>query len=68
MFQAGRTNANGSPVSREVQALDDIQAVQGQRHEFVDYNSPAAMIEFTPVEPMADIPLPELEEMPLDLP
>jgi hypothetical protein len=64
MYQVGRTNANGTPVAREVRALDDIQGSTGIRPQFIDYNSPVATGEFAPV-PMVE-PMPE--EIPIDIP
>ncbi|PWN64104.1 hypothetical protein C1634_005785 [Chryseobacterium viscerum] len=37
-FQVGRQNKNGTPVSREKKALDDIEKATGTRPEFVPYN------------------------------
>jgi RHS repeat-associated protein len=70
MFQVGRTNSDGTPVSREVQAMDDIQAApantSGLRPEFVDYNSPLATGDFAPVSPMSDMPMSVPEDIPID--
>jgi hypothetical protein len=38
MYQVGRQNLDGSPVVREVQALDDIEEATGIRPNFVPYN------------------------------
>lgn len=67
MYQVGRTNANGTPVSREVQAMDDIEGSTGIRPQFIDYNSPLATGEM-PVMPMGDMPEPEIPEIPIDIP
>ncbi|MGN6293479.1 MAG: DUF6443 domain-containing protein [Chitinophagaceae bacterium] len=37
--QVGKQNKNGTPVSREVKALDDIEKATGKRPEFWPYNS-----------------------------
>jgi len=67
MYQVGRTNANGTPVSREVQAMDDIQGATGIRPQFIDYNNPVVTGEM-PVMPMGDMPEPEIPEIPIDIP
>ena len=36
--QVGKQNKNGTPVSREVKALDDIHNATGKRPDFVPYN------------------------------
>ncbi|WP_228452340.1 hypothetical protein, partial [Chryseobacterium sp. c4a] len=36
--QVGKQNKNGTPVSRERKALDDIEKATGTRPEFVPYN------------------------------
>lgn len=36
--QVGKQNKNGTPVSRERKAMDDIEAVTGKRPEFRPYN------------------------------
>ena len=36
--QVGKQNKNGTPVSREVKALDDIQKATKQRPVFIPYN------------------------------
>ena len=38
MIQGGRQNQDGSPVAREVRALDDIQDATGIRPDFAPYN------------------------------
>jgi hypothetical protein len=38
MYQVGRQNLDGTPVAREVQALDDIEEATGIRPDFVPYN------------------------------
>jgi hypothetical protein len=38
MYQIGRQNVNGTPVAREVQALDDIEGATGIRPTFLPYN------------------------------
>ena len=38
MYQIGRQNLNGTPVAREVQALDDIEGATGIRPNFLPYN------------------------------
>jgi hypothetical protein len=63
MYQVGRTNANGSPVSREVQAMDDIQGATGLRPQFIDYNNPVVTGE-VPVIPTSDTPTPGAGEIP----
>jgi hypothetical protein len=65
MYQVGKTNANGTPVSREVQAMDDIQESTGIRPQFIDYNNPAVTGEM-PVMPTGDMPEPVPEEIPID--
>jgi hypothetical protein len=54
MYQIGRQNLNGTPVAREVQALDDIEGATGVRPTFLPYN----VGEPTPVVPGAvDTPI-----------
>ena len=36
--QVGKQNKNGTPVSRERKAMDDVQNATGKRPEFVPYN------------------------------
>jgi RHS repeat-associated protein len=63
-YQMGRTNKDGTPVAREVRALDDLQAAPangGIRPEFLDYNAPwvsgmPALDVPTPVEEPIEIP------------
>jgi len=57
--QVGRTNQDGSPVAREVQAMDDIEAETGIRPIFAPYDTPTP----TPVAPL-DGPI----DGPVDLP
>jgi hypothetical protein len=38
MYQIGRQNMDGTPVAREVQALDDIEGATGIRPNFLPYN------------------------------
>jgi hypothetical protein len=38
MYQIGRQNLDGTPVAREVQALDDIEGATGIRLDFLPYN------------------------------
>ena len=38
MYQIGRQNLDGTPVAREVQALDDIEGATGIRPNFLPYN------------------------------
>jgi hypothetical protein len=57
LYQVGRTNANGTPVSREVQAMDDIEGATGIRPQFIDYNNPVLTGEM-PVMPTGDMPAP----------
>lgn len=37
-FQVGKQNKNGTPVSRERKALDDIESATGTRPEYIPYN------------------------------
>jgi len=46
--QVGKQNQDGTPVSREVQAADDIEGATGIRPTFVPYNIPGP----TPVAPV----------------
>jgi RHS repeat-associated protein len=49
MYQIGRQNLDGSPVAREVTALDDIEAVTGIRPTFIPYNAVAPNSGIAPV-------------------
>ncbi len=37
--QVGKQNQNGTPVAREVKALNDIEKATGTRPKFVPYNN-----------------------------
>lgn len=39
-YQIGKENKNGTPVAREVRAMDDIESATGFRPSFVPYNRP----------------------------
>lgn len=39
MYQVGKQNLDGTPVAREVGALDDIEGATGVRPTFVPYNA-----------------------------
>lgn len=63
-YQVGKQNLNGTPVAREVRAMDDIEGATGIRPEFVPYNTsppPAALPEDVPME--GDIPF-EVDPIP----
>ena len=51
--QVGKQNQNGTPVSRERKALDDIEQATGTRPEFVPYNTvkPKAKIQEDKITP-----------------
>jgi hypothetical protein len=38
MHQVSKQNQNGTPVAREVKAMDDIQGATGQRPTYHPYN------------------------------
>lgn len=40
MHQVGKQNKGGTPVSREVRAMDDIETATGERPDFHPYNVP----------------------------
>ena len=48
-FQIGRTNNNGSPVAREVGAMNDIEGAGFARPNFLDYQSPFPMGDAGPI-------------------
>jgi len=37
-YQIGKTNKNGTPIKREVEAMDDIETATGKRPIFKPYN------------------------------
>jgi RHS repeat-associated protein len=43
--QVGKVNKDGTPVSRETKALDDIEKATKKRPEFVPYNQPSNKVE-----------------------
>ena len=47
-MQVGKQNKNGTPVSREVKALDDIQKATKQRPVFIPYNNPNSVAPLNP--------------------
>jgi hypothetical protein len=71
MVQIGKQNLSGTPVAREVQALDDIEAATGIRPIFVPYNVGETSFSVpgatdTPLAPRATPEEPEIPEIPLD--
>ena len=57
-YQSGRQNLNGSPVSREVQALDDIEGATGIRPSFVPYNVGEPMsVPIMPMDGPVEVPI-----------
>ena len=66
-YQVGRENADGTPVAREVQAMDDIQGATTIRPNFVPYNTSEfegpslPILRATPGLPTSDGELPEGE-------
>jgi hypothetical protein len=64
MYQVGKTNADGTPVTREVQAMDDIEGATGIRPQFIDYNSPLVTGVLPSMPTEGDMP----ETIPEDVP
>jgi hypothetical protein len=48
--QVGKQNQNGTPVSRERKALDDIEQATGKRPEFAPYNQLKPKIKWKKIE------------------
>jgi RHS repeat-associated protein len=69
MYQVGNENKDGSPVSREVKALDDIEGATEMRPQFVgkDFASQVENLEALPVPVSEGIPNSEPVE-PVEIP
>ena len=63
--QVGRQNQDGIPVSREVQAMDDIEGETGIRPTFVPYSNPEP-IPVAPVDGLVGTEMPMGGDIPID--